>query len=223
MLAGDVFGRDEAAALYGFDPLFVFDPHDDDNAPDPERQASAGVFWPLYPRMLRDLFVRAFTDGLHDPAGRVREGEWCDCLARVLDLVVPCGCGADVFVEPDGTPVTDCWSCWRPAADVAPLPMLVLEPAGERHVVALNVGRRLYGHHLGRRRYDYRPPATAEVTRHPDAPDVHGLQNRSGETWSASEPGGAAPPTMVAPGRTVAIVPGTTFDFGQVMGLIERR
>jgi hypothetical protein len=171
--------------------------------------------------MLRDLFVRAFTDGLHDPAARVREGEWCDRLARVLDLVVPCACGAEAFVEPDGRPVTDCWSCGRPAAAAGGLPMLVLEPAGERHVVALNVGRRLYGHHLRRRRYDYRPPPAAEVTRHPEAPDVHGLQNRSGETWTAADPAVAVPATVVSPGRTVAIVPGTTFDFGEVTGLVE--
>ena len=224
MLHGDVFGRDDAADLYGWHPLFVFDPEDGSNSPDPDRHQNAAMYWRLYPQMLRDLFVRAFTDGLHSPVdGRVREGEWRDCMARLLDLLIQCSCGAEVFVEPDGRPVAPCWSCSSPSLIPNGLPMLVLDPAGERHVVALNLGRRLFAHHLRRRRYDYRVIA-AEVIRHPQALNVIGIRNLSPDTWIASigsdaESSGAE--VVVSPGRSVTITPGTSIDFGHLRGVVE--
>jgi DNA-binding helix-hairpin-helix protein with protein kinase domain len=217
MLRGDVFSREDAHDLYGRRPVFVFDPEDDSNSPDPFRHRNATMYWSLYPRMLRELFVRAFTTGLHDPiGGRVREGEWRECMARLIDLLVPCGCGVDVFVEPDGRGVAPCWSC--SAASPAPLPRLVLDPALEQHVVALPVGRRLFAHHTRRRRFDYRT-VEAEVVRHPEAPGVAGLRNLSRASWTARSEAGA--PTTVPPGRTIAITAGTSIDFGRVVGVIE--
>src|SRR5215212_1261982 len=49
--------------LYGTEPLFIFDPSDNSNAPDPQYQRNALAFWTVYPRFLRDLFTKAFTDG----------------------------------------------------------------------------------------------------------------------------------------------------------------
>ncbi len=219
MLRGDVFSREDALDLYGRHPLFVFDPEDDSNAPDPVRHRTATVYWSLYPRMLRDLFVRAFTAGLHEPVGgRVREGEWRDCMARMIDLLVRCRCGASVFLEPDGRAVAPCWSCSAPYPSPSSLPRLVLDPALDRHVVVLDVGRRLFAHHTWTRRFDYRT-AEAEVVRHPDASGVTGLRNLSSASWTARTAGG--PPTRIPPGRTVAITPYTRIDFGKTMGVIE--
>lgn len=226
MLRGDVFSRQDATDLYGYHPLFIFDPQDSSNAPDPDLQQTTIGNWLLYPHMLRELFLRSFTTGLHDPAeGRVREGEWRDCMARLLDLLVCCTCGAGAFVEPDGRPASPCWQCSSPAPTSDRLPMLVLDPAGERHAVALNVGRRLYAHHLRRRRYDYREVA-GEVVRHPEALDVVGIRNLSAESWVAwlssdPEPNGAR--VIVHPGRSVTVAPGAVIDFGRLHGTIEAR
>lgn len=223
MLRGDIFGREEAAELYGWHPLFIFDPVDPSNAPDPARHRNAWVYWPLYPLMLRDLFVRAFTDGLRDADnGRVREGEWRDSMARLLDLLIRCHCGAEIFVEPDGRPVAGaCWSCSSPPIEAGHLPMLMLDPDGERRLVALDTGRRLYAHHLRGRRYDYRE-AGAEVVRHPTDPDVIGLRNLSVHTWIVTINGSlGTSETMVSPGRSVTIVPGTHIDFGPVRGVVK--
>ncbi len=63
--------------LYGTQPLFIFDPHDHSNEPVRGYQDNPLISWPIYPQFLRDLFTRAFTDGLRDPDnGRVRENEW---------------------------------------------------------------------------------------------------------------------------------------------------
>jgi len=220
MLRGDVFSREDALDLYGRDPLFVFDPEDDSNGPDPFRHDHMARYWALYPQMLRDLFLRAFTSGLHDPVGgRVREGEWRECMARLIDLEVHCGCGAGVFLEPDGRAVAPCWKCSAPSPTPSPVPRLVLDPDLERHVVALPVGRRLYAHHTRARRFDYRK-TEAEVVRHPEAHDVAGLRNISSESWIAHLSDGA--PTSVPPGRTIVIRPGTRIDFGRITGVIEQ-
>jgi serine/threonine protein kinase len=63
--------------LYGTEPLFIFDPDDDSNAPDPQYHRNAVAFWSVYPRFLREVFTKAFTDGIRDPQhGRVRESNW---------------------------------------------------------------------------------------------------------------------------------------------------
>ena len=43
--------------LYGTEPLFIFDPDDDSNAPDAAHQKNAHVFWAIYPKFLRELFI----------------------------------------------------------------------------------------------------------------------------------------------------------------------
>src|SRR6185437_12608929 len=44
--------------LYGTEPVFIFDPADDSNAPDPNHQRNPLVFWAIYPKFLRELFTR---------------------------------------------------------------------------------------------------------------------------------------------------------------------
>jgi serine/threonine protein kinase len=216
---GDVFSREDAFDLYGRNPLFVFDPDDRSNAPDPAQHQNAAIYWALYPQMLRNLFLRAFTVGLHDPvAGRVREGEWRDCMARMIDLLVPCPCGANVFIEPDGRDTAPCWSCGTTTPTAARFPRLVIDPDIERRVVALNVGRRLFDHHLGPRRYNYRSVA-GQVIRHPRFPDVTGLRNLSALTWTSRVNDGTV--LTVPPGRSVTIAPGTRIRFGPAEAVVE--
>ena len=63
----------------------------------PGLQDNPLAYWPLYPQFVRDLFTRAFTDGLTDPInGRVRESEWRSALLQLADSIMYCGgCGAD--------------------------------------------------------------------------------------------------------------------------------
>ncbi len=76
-----IFDQEAQRRLYGIEPVFIFDPNDESNRPVSGYQDNALIFWPLYPRFLRNLFTRAFTDGLKDPEnGRVRENEWRTAL-----------------------------------------------------------------------------------------------------------------------------------------------
>ena len=85
--------------IYGEAPVFIFDPLDASNRPDPAVHTHAERYWNLYPRFLRDLFVRSFTAGLRDPShGRVREGEWRAALLRLRDAIHYCrNCGSENF------------------------------------------------------------------------------------------------------------------------------
>ena len=59
--------------IYGKEPIFIFDPNDTSNRPVPGIHDNALAFWRIYPQFLRDIFIRAFTDGISDPKnGRSR-------------------------------------------------------------------------------------------------------------------------------------------------------
>ena len=61
------------------------------------------LLWRFYPVSSGDLFYRAFTEGIRDPAhGRVGESEWRAAMARLVDSVAACdSCdGAFSYVDP---------------------------------------------------------------------------------------------------------------------------
>jgi len=211
---------DQAAfkSLYGTDPVFVFDPEDESNRPEPGVHDNALTLWPLYPIFFRDLFTRAFTEGLHDPVdGRVRESTWKSATARLQDSIVRCGCGAESFFDDEigtiaGLIPGRCWACQ--GTPLIP-PRLRL---GGRKVVVLNPGTALYAHHLGGDLYDYSAPL-AEVSVHPVDPRIQGLQNVSEEAWEADEPDGITHHVM--PGRSVRLRSGIKIRFPRADGTVE--
>jgi hypothetical protein len=203
--------------LYGTDPLFIFDPNDPSNRPLPGLHDNALAFWPIYPQFLRDLFTRAFTEGIRDPQhGRVRESEWRAAMARLRDAIVYCGrCGAENFYDAgvlrgQGHP-NSCWSCG--AAVLLPARIRI-----GRNVVMLNHDSQLFPHHLDDQRlYDFSRPAAA-VARHPVDPSVWGLRNVSDEKWVVVARDG---PAEVPPGRSVTLTVGTRIHFGKVEGEVR--
>jgi serine/threonine protein kinase len=213
-----VLGQAEMRELYGMRPVFVFDPRDRSNAPDPLRDANALAFWPLYPPPLPDLFTQAFTVGLHHPDRRVRESQWRECMAQLLDLIAPCRCGADVFLRRDGQPTAACWRCGSTNLAEPRHPRLVLGEPEEERMVILHIGKQLYGHHLGGRPFDYQIPR-ARVERHPHEDQVIGLRNLGTETWSATAANGEQ--VLVLPSRAVRIEEGVSIRFGSVTGRVE--
>ncbi len=199
--------------LYGTDPLFVFHPTDTRNAPVPGHHDNALELWPIFPPFLHDLFVRAFTDGIADTGRcRVQESEWRGAMVRLRDAIVYCGhCGAENFTDERADQQPGCWSCHRP---VRLPPRLRVA----RQVVMLNHDTRLFAHHVSRRTFDFSRPL-AEVTRHPEKPDLWGLKNVSDDAWDAVLPDGRT--RSVIPGRSVGLVGGTRIRFGHVEGEID--
>jgi DNA-binding helix-hairpin-helix protein with protein kinase domain len=196
-------------SLFATDPVFIFDPDDESNRPDPAIHAAVLAYWPLFPPYLHKDFTTAFTVGLRDPSRRVREGVWRAHLARLLDGIVVCSCLAENLTA-DGIPFRPCWSCGR---EIPPPVRLRFDD----RVLVLNAATRLTRHHL-RRDFGYDDVA-GEVVVHPRRPDLWGLRNLGDVTWLAADESGAE--LEVPPGRAVGLVPGTAIRFGSTTGRIE--
>ena len=98
----DASDPDQSHRLCAKDPVFIFDPNDDSNRPQPGVHDNPLSFWPIYPGSLRKLFVRAFTAGLHDPEARVMENEWRKEMCALRDAIFHCPqCGAENFFDLD--------------------------------------------------------------------------------------------------------------------------
>jgi DNA-binding helix-hairpin-helix protein with protein kinase domain len=204
--------------LYGTNPLFIFDPTDTTNQPVPGIHDNALEYWPIYPQFFRDLFIQAFTAGLHDPHQRVRESQWRGAMMQLRDSMLYCGhCGAENCYDGDALRISGgqsglCWSCQKPLA-------LPFRLRLERHVVMLNHDTQLFPHHLDQqRRYDLSQPWAA-IQRHPQNPNVWGLKNLSPVKWVMTAPDGTI--RDVEPGRSVSLAAGVKVNFGSVEGEIR--
>lgn len=202
------------ADLYGAHPVFVFDPNDDSNRPVHGVQDTADALWKLLPTAARDLFVKAFTDGLHDPDnGRVRETQWRDVLSRMRDQIVVCGrCLKQNFHDMDAYVRTratgPCWGCKLPLL----LPPRMKLSTGA--VIMLNAGATIHPHHLDPSRpHDFKT-IVGEVSQHPTNPNLFGLTNRSGQAWTLLEADGTT--RTLDPGRSTSLVDGRSLRMGSV-------
>jgi len=214
------FDRAAEQRFFGVDPVFIFDPNNDTNRPVPGyHNTRVQDYWPLYPRFIRDMFVQAFTTGLHDPySGRVRASEWRKALVHLRDTIIYCAqCSAENFYDlavlkaSGGKPGT-CWSC---NSDLALPPRLRVGDA----VVMLNYNTHLYPHHVDPdKAYDFSVPV-AEVTRHPTNPNIWGLRNLTLEKWVITLDDGTI--KDVEPGRSMTMSPGIKINFGKREGEIR--
>ena len=199
--------------LYGFAPLYIWDPDDASNRPVRGVHDNPIAFQDMYPASLLSLFQKSFTEGLHYPTRRVRESEWRKAFAAAIDSIWLCSCGAESFYEPAmAAPAGGkrCWACNR---------ALVLPPRIRlgSQVVLLNRATRLLSHHLGHTLDDDTP--AGEVVENPKSPGLYGLRNMTTDTWTLTKPDGAV--VDVAPGRAVPIIGGNRINFGLVTGEIR--
>jgi eukaryotic-like serine/threonine-protein kinase len=203
--------------LYGTEPVFIFHPHDTSNRPDPRYHGNALIFWNIYPRFLKDLFIQTFTSGIQDPHRRVRESQWRTAMVQLRDSLVVCNhCGAENFSDIDRSTLnlrgkTVCWKCRK---DISHPPVLRLG----KHLVILNRETRLYPYHVGDPSFDFSHPV-AQVSRHPTDARLWGLRNLSGTTWVATKSDGTK--VEIVPGQSVALYLGLVINFGLGEGTIQ--
>jgi hypothetical protein len=157
----------------------------------------------LYPQFLRDVFTRAFTSGINDQHGRIRENEWRVLLINLRDSLFYCGCGAQNFY--DGDNIKTCWACSKPL--VSP-PRLRINNA----LIMLNYDTLLYPHHIDQtQKFNFSQPQAA-VSRHPQDPSRWGLQNISDSAWTITLADNSV--KMVDPQRSVNLAAGISINFG---------
>jgi hypothetical protein len=210
------------ARLCGTDPLFLFDPKNQENRalsfqedPTGEAGGNATLLWPLYPRSFRALFLQAFTYGLRNPGARVRESAWRKAICQLRDLLVPGPTGTINLLDLDALGTQTCRKSGLPLRP--PVLLHIEKSAVDIGVVALVPGAELFPHHLAgsERAYDFAAPL-ARVVAHPQHPDLLGLENLTGHPWTATMPDGTS--AQVPPGRRLSIAPGVRVYFGAVRG-----
>lgn len=195
--------------LYGTEPLFLFDPHNDANGPVAGFHDPITARWNSLNGALRALFIRSFGEGLHDPSARVMETEWRPALQAAADAAFACAaCGYDHVADWRGARLAGPAACQACGGDSRPPDGLKLG----RRVIGLNLGRRIPGEDYGA------PSAAAVVEAHPQRPDLTGLRNLGATAWRAVPPGGGE--IRVEAAQAVRLLPGLRIDFGQQTGTV---
>jgi len=200
--------------IYGDKPIFIWDPVDASNRPVLGYQDNALIYWSIYPQFIRDLFTRAFTDGIKNPKNRVLEIEWRKAFIKLRDSIIYCGnCGLEIFY--DAVKLKDgqkhiCWGCIK---EITIPPRIKIAQS----IVMLNSNSKIYMHHI-KDNLDFNT-VIAEVTQHPTNPSLWGLKNVSNELWSIVKADGNV--ASVEPGRSVSLSIGTRINFGAVEGEIR--
>ena len=202
--------------IYGEEPVFVFDPQDESNRlPDDPDYNTARRRWEQCPKAIKELFVKAFTVGLHHPEQRVTEGEWQRAFLRLADGMVYCpACAAENIWTLDPAPCT----CWHCRTVITPPPRLVVKhPTRGTHLFSLVLGKQLSTLFTNPEEEENARPF-GEVTQHPTNPKIWGIRNLTGHTWHARFPDGSR--KEVAPERSAPLTIGMELDFEGLSGEI---
>tara|TARA_B100000959_G_scaffold54176_1_gene56488 strand:+ start:6218 stop:7561 length:1344 start_codon:yes stop_codon:yes gene_type:complete len=179
--------------LYGEDPVFIFDPHDQRNQPNPVEHGAALITWPIYPPKLQSLFLQTFCDGMKDPKKRALTGQWKEILAKTIDHRVLCHqCGQENFPDDPGKS-TPCWNCKNELTRSQTLRLA-------NGVVTASPENKIYPHHFDNLKPPQLKDVVAQVVQHPSDPCILGLKNLSEHSWSAILTNGTK--TTVEAGKT---------------------
>ena len=209
----NVFNEIAQREFYGRNPIFIFDPDDDSNRPVRGFHDNAIRNWKIYPRFIHRLFTRAFTNGLHTPDERVKEGEWISAFSRLRDSLYHCRapkCRATNFFDFEAFRNGHHQNCWRCGQHSVLPPRIEI---GDRTIL-FNHEAELFPHHMGIR-LDF-SKAIAKVTQHPTDPKKWGLKNLSSNDWNCTTKDGRT--LVVPPKKSLPILHGMNIQFGSVEG-----
>jgi len=200
--------------IYGKDPVFIWDPVNTSNRPIPGYQDNAIIFWDIYPPYIRELFTRAFTEGLRDPNKRIVENQWKDAIAQLRNSIMYCAfCGLENFYDRQKVKLGETHHCWQCKGRITLPPRIKIG----QQLVMLNQGSELSLHHI-RGNFDFKT-LVAKVNQHPKDPKRWGLTNMGTDNWTLSKKDGES--VIVAPGKTAPLQTDARINFGPVEGIIH--
>ncbi len=189
------------AQLFGEKPIFIYDPTNTKNRPDPEAHPNVIKRWPMFPPDLTAAFTKAFTKGLKDINSRITEQQWREVLVKARGMLVKLN-GKEQFVN-----------AYKP--ETIPDGCRLLRT--DEQVIALAPESVLYKCQVDRISTDYKTPS-ALVKASTSNRSVFGLGNLSDDTWTCVLPG--KNPVSIPPKSFAPLIPGTTIDFGNVTGKV---
>ncbi|MDF2593684.1 MAG: serine/threonine protein kinase [Clostridia bacterium] len=200
--------------VYGHNPVFIWHPEDKSNRPISGYQDNAIIYWGIYPKFIKELFMTAFTEGITNPKRRIVENQWKRAFIQLRDSIIICPhCGCETFYQ-DSLTIGAGNICWNCSKNIEAPPLLQIG----HHFMILNKQTVLFEHHLFN---DFNlEDKVAEVSQHPLDPKKWGLKNVSQENWLFTKPDGNS--VVVEPGKNVPLICGTKINFGNVEGEIRR-
>lgn len=206
--------------LYCEDPVFIFDPSDKSNRPNPDRHQNALLFWPRYPKHIQDLFIRAFSkermqsDGSSKREDRVTEREWLEGLLQLRSEIIRCpSCKEDTFFDKEKESCL-CENCGK---SIRRPPVFKIR----KQAVILQVGASICQWHVDDSVAISMQSISKEVGKvesKPGDPKVIGLRNKSGKAWVMRTPQGKE--QVCKNGSVIPVVRGITIKFGSCEGTI---
>ncbi len=170
--------------LYGKDPIFIFDPKDRSNRPNPRIHRNVVKLWNFYPEFVREKFIRSFSKDAMDAEDRRKihdtrllDNDWQTTFIDLRGRIARCSCGSEIFLSTKGD--TRCVMC----NSVIPKPRVLNCPNSRYLPLPLVAGTRLYGCHIHRSSDDYRT-VCGTVEQNPRYPGVLGIRNEErSRTW----------------------------------------
>ena len=187
--------------LYGSEALFMLDPADRSNAPDPVIHKNSLLVWPCLPDYMKDLFLKAFSQkSMTNPSARPTELEWLETLVRFRSDIVNCACGNEIFVQNGAPCKCDICGC------VPNIPFRLEFP---NYAISGLSGSRIYRCQIGPCDAEEALEPMGQILAKKDAPDVLGLRNRGKNSWNAITSKGAAKKVM--PGDVIPLKDGIQF------------
>lgn len=194
--------------------LFVFDPKDDSNRPNPVVHKNVTNLWPIFPPFVRELFVKAFDKKLMKPTtdtgrcDRINEKEWLKMFRKLRHSIVSCPkCKKETFFNMKQE-VYKCMECGvniqKPASLVINTDIIPLQPKQKLYSYEIDSYEELTIESINQE--------VGEVIEHPNRPGIWGLKNNSTLTWYRNTPSGME--NICHPNDVAIIIKGQKIKFG---------
>ena len=200
--------------IYGEKPVFIFDPNDKSNRPDDLDYETVRKLWELCPQKIKDLFVKAFTEGLRNPDRRVTEGEWQRAFLQLKENNLQCPhCNIENNLWAQDARELLCRKCKKKISVPGYLAI------GMNFHLALVAGVKLKSSHLN-------PEWSSDdilgaMVENPNNPGNWGIRNHTQDTWKITFADGEI--KEVPPGRAAPLVDKLSFTIkGVQIKIISR-
>ena len=190
--------------FYGTEPIFIMDPSDASNRPIPGTAYNLQLFWSVYPKYIKDMFIKAFSkEVMMNRNKRIIEKDWLDIFFRLRAETGKCPrCHKETFWDTTNESV-GCIECGQQVSTKSRL-----------HLSKFNLpiydGLKVYKWHIDSSSEDI-DTIIAEVIHNPNNPQLLGLSNVSNCTWKINLPDGSQRPLEA--GKTVPVKDGFKIDF----------
>lgn len=190
--------------LFGKDCVFIMDPDNDSNRPDPRFHKNVMRRWAYFPRLLRETFIKAFSkEAILNPTKRIMDKTWQQVLLQLRAQYVVCPhCGNKTFIDPD-SPASQCVRCHK--SIVRPMMLKV-----GNYRLPLIEGQKIFKCQSQASMNVDLSAISGIVIKNPQSGKL-GIQNKSGVTWAVSLPNGDV--RNVEDGRGLPALPDLKIKF----------